>query len=569
MSGEAKLFRCIKAGKIVKFVPPWNNPIEIIEHWAKIKPGRPALTGLIDSKRWVTRTYCQLLRRLLAVTKTLSELPNERIAIACGSHVTTIEAILSAIAARRQFVPIDLLRKPFSIQLYKLTDSKATVVIIPSLGEMPDLLIDRINDIRRMFPHLKFWSLGENTLADYNLLNPATEGFRLSHIEYPSNAWFESIALLYSPGHHGQPKGYFYQPSALCANIWSVSNWLKLTGKSRLLLATELDCCDGLIPVLAVLSVGGTAILHTQIDSGNFWKIIPECDADIVRAKPSLIEELLNDDSKLAGINRSNLKFVITGSAYLPRQIGLRFFETFDLPLLQSYGTAETGGYILGMSPGLSGREYELALRDNIAGQELGFCNVILKSDTSGDQKIQPNSGEGILHVRGQVLSSGWWDGNDIQYWTDPWLSTSDLAVNSAWQEQQYFQIRGRLEDTLIIDKQRFWPAYIERSMLDTFQFLSDCIVMTLPDREGKSKLCAVVILLSDIPSHRRSELMSLIEARLQAGGVTGLNEKSTPREIIVLNEQQVPRRYDGHPNRLELHRLIAKRITQQGLAAS
>jgi acyl-CoA synthetase (AMP-forming)/AMP-acid ligase II len=335
-----------------------------------------------------------------------------------------------------------------------------------------------------------------------------------------------------------------------------------------MLMATELDSCEGLIPVLATLGAGGTAILHSHIDGGNFWKVIPECDADLVRAKPPLIEELLADSSRLTSINRSNLKFIITGSAYLPRQIGLRFFETFDLPLLQCYGTAETGGYVLGMSPGLSWREYELALRDNIAGQELPFCNVRLLASASGAERTT-NLGEGILYVRGHILSCGYWDGEAIRYWEDPWVSTSDMAMASHLQDQQYYQIRGRVEDTLVIGNQRFWPAYIERSILDTFQFLRDCVAMTLPDIDGKSTLCAVVILPSDLPSHRKSELMALMEARFQAGGVSGLNDKSTPKAIIPLDEQQVPRRYDGHPDRHELHRLVTIQTSQPGLTAS
>lgn len=569
MAGEAKLFRCIKAGKIVRFIPPWSNPIEMLEQWARIKPGRPALTGFIGAKQWITRSYCQLLRRVLAAGRMISEQPPERLAIACGAHVSTVEALFAALAARREFVLVDLLRKPLSLQLFKLVDSRATVLVIPALEEMPDQLVDRINEVKQGLPQLKIWSFGENAMAELNLLATGLEGVRLAQIDYPPTAWQDPAALLYSPGRHGQPKGYFYHPSALGANLTAVAAWLKLGPRARMLLATEIDSVDGLIPILAALYAGGTAIVHSHIDSGNFWKIIPECDADMVRAKPALIEELLNDGGRLTSINRSNLKFIITGSAYLPRQIGLRFFETFDLPLLQSYGTAETGGYILGMSPGLSWREYELALRDNIVGQELGLCNVKLRVDSAAADRTT-NLGEGILHVRGHVLSSGYWDGEKIQYWAEPWLSTSDMAMCVPWQEQQYYQIRGRAEDTLIIENQRFWPAYIERSMLDTFQFLRDCVAMLLPNPGGKPRLSAVVVLPSDVPAHRKSELMALMDARLKAGGVSGLSERATPKEIIPFDEQLVPRRHDGHPDRHELHRLVTQTIVQPpGMAAS
>jgi phenylacetate-coenzyme A ligase PaaK-like adenylate-forming protein len=143
------------------------------------------------------------------------------------------------------------------------------------------------------------------------------------------------------------------------------------------------------------------------------------------------------------------------------------------------------------------------------------------------------------------------------------------MAVNVSETEQKYYQIRGRLEDTLIIDNQRFWPAYIERALLDTFTFLRDCVVLALPNEQGKNVLHLVVILPGDMPAHRRSELMALMEARLEASGVSGLTSQSTPHCIIPLEEHEVPRRYDGHPDRNQLFQIITQQMTQQGLTAS
>jgi acyl-CoA synthetase (AMP-forming)/AMP-acid ligase II len=569
MSGEAKLFRCIKSGKIVRFTPSWGNPIEAIEQWARNKPGKQAITSLVDGNRWIQRTYCQLLRRVLAITKALLELPPARLAIACGIHASLLEASVAAIAAGREFVPIDFLRKPIELQLYKFTDSKANVMIIPAMDEMPAGLAEPILQLRQQEPNLKIWSLGENSMADLDLLADAHDGLKLSHLEYPQENWFKPSALIYSSGRHGQPKGYFYHPYALAANISSVSQWLKLNQRTRFLLTTDMDCCNGIIPMLATMASGGTTILHPEIEAENFWPVVQETDADLIRSQPDLIEGLLHNQGKFAHINRSNLKYIITGSGYLPRQIGLRFFETFDVPLLQCYGTADTGGYVLGMAPGLSWREYELALRDNIVGQELPMCNAKLSNEMQPGQRNSFDTNEGILYVRGHSVSCGVWTGSEIESWTDAWLSTSDMAVNITWPDQDSYQIRGRLEDTLLIDNQRFWPAYIERSILDTFSFINDCIAFALPDRTGKNVLHIVVVIPSSIPSYRRSELLALMQARFHAGGVPGLTEKSTPEEIIAFDENQIPRQYDGHPDRAQLYQTIMQQMLSQGSAAS
>jgi acyl-CoA synthetase (AMP-forming)/AMP-acid ligase II len=479
--------------------------------------------------------------------------------------------VIAAMASGWEFVPIDLLRKPIDLQHYKLSHSKASVLVIPALEEMPDALIDQINAVHQESPKLKIWSMGQNALADLNLLESLSEESRWGHFDFHPKHWQMPSGLLYSSGRHGRPRGFFFQTCALCANVCSLIDWLNLTPRTRFLLAMELDSCEGLMPILATVFAGGTATLHPGINAGNFWQTIAQCDADLVRTKPSLIEDILEKNGKLTGINRSNLKYVVTGSGYLPRQVGLRFFETFDLPILQSYGTAETGGYVLGMPPGLSWREYELALRDNIVGRELPLYNVKLEgpSEEDAEPEVQSDNNEGILYVRGHGLSCGRWTGQKIDYWQDAWLCTSDIAVNVPESDQQLYQVRGRLDDTLIIDHQRFWPAYIERALLDTFTFLHDCVAMALPDTAGENVLYAVVILPEDMTANRRSELLALMEARLNAGGVPGLTESSTPREIIALKEHEVPLRYDGHPDREKLYRIISHQSTRQGMTAS
>jgi acyl-CoA synthetase (AMP-forming)/AMP-acid ligase II len=569
MSGENKLFRCIKSGKIIRFSPQWNNPVEIIEQSARCKPGRPAIISFIGDNRRITRTYCQLIRRILALTQSFTTLnAEERLGILCGSHASSIEAVLSSLTSRRKFVIIDPLRKPFDHQIYKLTHSKCSTLIIPELEEMSDMLIDRVNEIHASFPSLKIKSIGPNPLAESNLLSNVPEGFKPSDITFSSDSWNDPVALIYSSGRHGLPKGFCYTPHAICANCHSVANWLNLSNKSKFLAALDIDCLDGLIPILSALLAGGTAVIHAGLDGGNFWNIVSDVDADMVRVKPNLIEELLAKPKPTATVMNS-LKYIITGSGYLPRQIGLRFLENFDIPMLQCYGTTETGGYVLGMASNLSRREYELALRDNLAGQELSYCNVRIKPSDSDVQTSQTTSGEGMMQVRGHTVSSGFWDGSTVHFWSEPWLCAQDMAVSTNASEPPTYQIRGRLEDTLVLNNQRFWPEYIERSMLDTFSFLKDCVALSYSDKNSRTKLCALVVLADGLPGNRRSELIAQIEARLKAGGVAGLNDKCTPDEIVALHSREVPRLFDGHPDRTELHRMIATQTSHQGLAAS
>ncbi len=565
MSKERQLFRCVRNGQYVKLSTPSTSPLDFISRWARVKPSAPALIGQIRGlEKSIVRTWSQLLKNCCTIGKELCKSRVERIGIVCGSHVSTIETVLSSVLSCNEFVIVDLLQKPFDLQLFKLMDSKASVLVIPSLEEMPDLLIDKINFIRGEHPELKIWSVGANRLAEKNLLAGKLRKCCVEGFDFSVTNWEKPLGLFYSPGKHTKPRGYIYQSSAIYANTQAVAERFRFDEKTKLHLGMHLENCDGLIPVLSAIYAGGTAVVSSQIDVENFWSAMRKSEANVARVKSGLLKKLLRDKQRTPESTRTHLKYIISGSGYLPRHIGMKFYELFDIPLLQCYGTAETGGYVLAMESGRCKREYEIALRDNLVGNELKYCNVKLSNSESIDSE------HGIIYVRGYTVSCGYWDGREIRHWKEHWLRTPDLARLSPEQKGSY-QIRGRVEDALILgnDEDTVWPFFIEQSLLATFNFLSDCIATTVVDGKGNSNLSAVVIMPDDIPKHRKSELIALMHARLSAGGVAGLSEKLTPGELIVLEEDQLPRLHDGQPDREKLQHQIVTQSAKQGLTAS
>ncbi len=565
MSEDRQLFRCIKDGRYITCSLPWSDPLNFIEHWARIKPSHQAIISYLNhNKQRITISWAKLLRDCLTIAQAIKNSSVERFAIISGSHITTIQSVLAILLAGREFTIVDLLNTPDELQSFKLENSSSSALIIPALEETPDLLIDKIINLRNRFSNIQIFSTGTNKLADANLINN-TKSKRITCLDYHANMWSKPSCLIYSPGHYHQPTGFFYKTSAIYANMLAVAERFKFTPQTRFLLAGEIDTCCGLIPTLATLLAGGTVILSDNITSNNFWNIVRESNASLARLAPALIEALVRSPSSSQWPGHGHLKYVIASGDYLPRQISMRFYEMFDIPIIQCYGTAETGGYVLGMEPGLCNRLYEISLRDNIVGQEFSFCNVKLVRNETVESAFSDNHQGGIIHIRGHTVSVGYWANGEIKYWNKPWLETSDLGCKVDISEKQYFQIKGRVEDALILDDKIIWPMGIEQSLLTTFPFLSDCIATTVTDGDGKNTLSVVVVISPDMPDNRRSELLALMQARIDAGGVVGINEDLFPKYLIMIDENKLPRRYDGRVDRKKLQAQISKQ--SQGLA--
>ncbi len=566
MSKERQLFRCTKEGRYIKCSLSWHNPVSFIEHWAKIKPSKLAIISHANEDLCITCNWGELLRDCLALAKHIKALPNQRIAIVSGSHIITIKSVLASLLAEKEIVLIDLLRETEQLQLYKLLHSGASEMIIPSLTDMPDLLIDRINEIKTKYEHIEIFSVGKNALASKNLPD-VVKGKKISRLDYTDNAWNRPSCLIYSPGHHDNPKGFLYTTHAIYANMLAVAKRFEFSSRTRFLLAGEIDSCYGLIPVLSALLSGGTVILCSDINANNFWRIADKTGANVVRFKPSLVELLSCENVNHFYYRCSDLKYAIISGDYLPRRSGLRFYETCDIPLLQCYGTSETGGYVLGPRPGLCNRFYELSLRDDIVGEEFGFCNVKLVSDDKIRSAFDIEEQGGLIHVRGYTVSCGYWTGTEIKLWNKSWLETSDLACRAMSFDMPYYQIKGCVEDALLIDGKILWPMNIEQPILATFPFLNDCIAIATKDNNNRNILSVIAIVSSEISESRRSELLALMQARIAAGGVAGLIEQATPESIVMIEQNNLPRRPDNQIDRQELRTRISKQI--QGLAAS
>ena len=555
MPSEEQLFRCLKSNRTIKWPAGSGNPLDHLLRWARHEPSTVAVAfTLPESDKFLVRSYGEMLRRVLAAYGSMEKQPAGPIGIVAGQHVSTLEAAMVAIAAKREFVLIDPLSKSYDRELSRLRRWTLAGLVIPALEEMPTTLVDRLSWLTQCGGQAGLWSLGFNPLANVDLLGDDTVKPRMSPLRYLDCDWRKPLAHLYP---RQGDCAYSYTPRALSAGACAVSRWLKLEERTRILCGVNIDRVEGLMLALASVMSGATCIMPVRIDAENFWRHATESAADLARVDPELIENLLDRPPRPADVSLNRLKYMVVDAGRLSAKLTSQFFDSFEIPLIHCFGTPQTGGYALGMPVDLPRCEYEFALRDNISGQELDFCNVRIDVEQGSGARSRDRISEGLLAVRGLSVSSGCCDGHDYRPWDSAWLATTALATSRPAHGRHYYTVHGLTDESVTIKGYRLWPSQVERSLLETFAFLDDCVVVARSDAAGVDELCAVLMLPQDCDHFRRSELLGLMQARLAAGAVDGLNEKTIPGQLIPLPDNQIPKDEDGRPDRTALQHII------------
>ncbi len=567
MGRNSSLFRCIKDGECVKFSLPWSNPIEFIIKWARARATSCAIIADVEGiRKKITRTWADLVKRVLVASSELEKFRNDRFAIIAGSHPTTIEAVCACLLCGIQFTLIDFLRSPQSHHWFRLDNFRPNGVIIPPIDEMSDQLFQKVEELKKTYSELKIFSFGDNPIADVNLVTDKINFKEPPKINYKPGRWVSPSVIIYSSGkYHRYPTGYAFHPRSIIANAIAVADRFKMNSRTRFLLATNIDSCDGLIPVLSTMVKGGTVLICSKLSADKFWEKVCILDPTLARTTSALIDLLVTFEGKFRSFSKGNLKHIVVGSGFLPKQLGLRFLDTFDIPLVQSYGTTATGGYVFAMEVGKSKRIYEIALRDNIVGEELGYCNTKLGKEgiTSAPTPV-PEGGFGRVFVRGKSVSCGYWNGSKVIYWDCDWIETADVVAKVKLQDKVQYQLYGRLENALQINGNLIWPMYIEQLLVNTFDFLAECVVLAISRRGRRKKLVAVVSFNLSVPEYQHREYLTIIQTRINNGGVVGLDKRFVPQDIVLMDYNSIPRTFDGKPDRKRLSEQILQFISNR-----
>ncbi|MDE3096135.1 MAG: AMP-binding protein [Chloroflexota bacterium] len=266
------------------------------------------------------------------------------------------------------------------------------------------------------------------------------------------------IAVLpYSSGTTGLPKGVMLTHQNLTANIRQTLA-LEMTTES----AVVLDFLPfyhiyGMMVLLnSGLASGATQIILPRFDPEAALRLIQERRVTDLYCVPPAVLALVNQP-RLAEFDLSSLRFLMSGAAPLPAEVGRQAAAKLGCLVMQGYGLTESSP-ITHVNPLSAPREGTIgpAVADTLS--------KIVSLET--DDELPP--GEiGELLVRGPQVMQGYWHNPEATHETltpDGWLRTGDIASADP---DGYIRIHDRKKEMIKYKGYQVAPAELEAVLME------------------------------------------------------------------------------------------------------
>ena len=291
--------------------------------------------------------------------------------------------------------------------------------------------------------------------------------------------------LSYTSGTSGPPKGACLAHEPTMRATRCIAERLRMRGDDVSLGPTALSSSYQLVAnLLPVLHVGGTACVMSRWSPETGWDAADRLAATVLAGNPTVLRDLLDESARRGGAP-SRLRLGLSGGGPVPPDLKHAWRDRLGLPLCESYGQSELGGFVGLWAPD-----------DPVTTERVASCGRPLPDK---EVRVLDDDGEEVpVGVIGEICLRG---GFMARYWNRPektdetlrggWLHTGDVGVMDA---EGYVFMRGRLSERLLVDGAHWYPRDVEEVLL-THDAVRDAALIGVPDGQGGHRPLAFVTL--------------------------------------------------------------------------
>ena len=434
-------------------------------------------------------TYGQAEREVLALAAALRELglgPGDRLAIDLPNWPEWIMILLAAARLRVTLVPLHP-GLAFHELKYQLRHAEVRAVVTPDALAGVDFL-EVYDELLTELPELRWvicvgreerW-LGTRVYAYSDLVSKAA-GADVPLVD--GDPATEPLAILYTSGTMGKPKGAMLSHLNVCEPARQVAEALRHTGDDRVLAAVPCFTIFGLHVVAVTLHAGATLILQDRFAAGAALDLIRRERVTVVHGVPTMFELLMRDPSFEEQPPTTCRTGVIAGSPVSP-PLARRIRRWCDVQI--AYGLTETGPTVT-----ITRFEDEAERRATTVGRPIAGVDVKVVDVMSG--ALHDVEAVGELAVRGPNVMLGYhrMPGETAKSFTaEGFFRTGDLAIVD---EAGYVRIVSRRSEVIIRGGFKVYPRELE-DLLRTHPAVGDACVVGIPNETLGELTCACVV---------------------------------------------------------------------------
>ncbi len=334
------------------------------------------------------------------------------------------------------------------------------------------------------------------------------------------------VALLYTSGTTGRPKGAMLSHANLLSNAQSLSKCWQFSSHDLLLHALPIFHTHGLFVACNVSLLAGNGMIFLPgFDLDLIIESLPQ--ATTMMGVPTFYMRLLNDNRFTKELAAS-MRLFISGSAPMQEETHHDFKDKTDHIILERYGMTETN-----MN---TSNPYYGERRIGTVGLALSNISVRVNDPVSGSKL--PNNEIGVIQVNGPNVFKGYWnlpEKTAEEFTEDGFFITGDLGFID---DEGYLTIIGRQKDLIISGGYNVYPKEVE-TVIDAIDGVKESAVIGIADTDFGERVVAVVV---------KQQTLSIAETGLIEAVRKQLAAYKCPKQIFFVDE--LPRNSMGKVQR-------------------
>ena len=362
----------------------------------------------------------------------------------------------------------------------------------------------------------------------------------------PEDEW-ESLALNYTSGTTGRPKGVVYHHRGAYLLAMGTAVAWKLGIHPVYLTIVPLFHCNGWCHTWGMPAVGGTIVCCRDVTAKNIYDAISNHGVTHFGGAPIVLNMLIQakEDDRRAF---DHVVEVFTAGAP-PAAATLAAIEPLGFNVTQVYGLTETYGHV---TECIWNTEWDTLPQEDRAvikartGVLMPFMEDIAVHDDHGHPVPWDGHSTGEIAIRGNAVMKGYLKNPEAtaEAFRGGYFRSGDVAFQHA---DGYIKITDRAKDIIISGGENISSVEVEGALMH-HPAVSLCAVVARPDDKWGEVPCAFVEL---------KEGQTATEEELIAFTRTRLAGFKTPKKIVF---RDLPKTSTGKIQKFEL-RLIAKDV--------
>ncbi len=360
----------------------------------------------------------------------------------------------------------------------------------------------------------------------------------------PEDEW-ESLALNYTSGTTGRPKGVVYSHRGAYLHTLGLSLDWGLGRDTVYLTIVPLFHCNNWVHTWSIPAVGGTVICCRDITPKAIYDAIADEGVTHFGGAPIVLNMLINakDEDRR---DFSHIVNVYTAGAPPPAATLMKI-EPLGFAVTQVYGLTETYGHVVecvwrdGWNTLPEDERYAIKARTGVS-QVMEEAVTVMEAETMTELPADGTS-VGEIMVRGNVVMKGYLKNPaaTAEAFAGGWFHSGDIAFRHP---DGYIKITDRAKDIIISGGENVSSVEVEGALMH-HPAVSLCAVVAKPDETWGEVPCAFVEL---------KEGAEVTEAELIAFARGRLAGFKTPKQVIFL---ELPKTSTGKIQKFELRKLL------------